>query len=577
MKSLQAMKLQVGKYRRIREFVKARASRRAVCASSSVCMGVQASAILSAPADETRPNEESAFGQGILPKLLLGLLVGILVVLRPAEVPPLWFDEGWVLSLARNWVQLGHYGHLLMGERVPPSILNTGLPAVAPVALSFRLLGIGPWQGRLPGIVFTVGGLGMLYYLARRLYDRSVSAVALSVALLLSAERSLHPVLLGRQALGEMPSVFYLLSGFALFSWAWQKPRPSMPLALLLWALSLRTKPQVLPFFVVALSFPLAVALWQRCWRTARLLASGLAGTLATLGVLAWGEKLLFSSRLFSATSASDPYKVLGDASNLRTYVCTLVPSVRLLAVSMAVLFAMPLVLGVCYNGLKFAKCLHDRDMHSGQKVCRLSLWCMVCAWLAWYLLLSIGWTRYLFPAMFLGSIFVAVLLRDLVGGFNLPRLVVQGAKVLRQRHFTLRGTGILLTGIVIPMLFLATMGMLYKSFVLLPDDSVVQAAQFLNTHTKTDALVETYDSEIFFLLERSYHYPPDSVQHQLNRRAFFAQDNVIDYDPMAHDPDYLVVGTMSRWWGLYQPVLDSGAFRLLQTYGGYEIYGRVN
>ena len=350
-----------------------------------------------------------------------------------------------------------------------------------------------------------------------------------------------------------------------------------MPVAFLLWALSLRTKPQVLPFFVVALSCPLAVALWLRCWRTARLLASGLAGTLATLGVLAWGEKLLFSSRLFSATSASDPYKVLGDASNLRTYVFTLVPSVRLLAVSMAVLFAMPLVLGVCYNGLKFAKCLHDRDMHSGQKVCRLSLWCMVCAWLGWYLLLSIGWTRYLFPAMFLGSIFVAVLLKDLVGGFNLPRLVVQGAKVLRQRHFTLRGTGILLTAIVIPMLFLATLGMLYKSFVLLPDDSVVQAAQFLNTHTKTDALVETYDSEIFFLLERSYHYPPDSVQHQLNRRAFFGQDNVIDYDPMAHDLDYLVVGTMSRWWGLCQPVLDSGAFRLLQTYGAYEIYGRVD
>ena len=183
MKSRQAMKLQVGKYRRIREFVKARASRRAGCASSCVCRDVRASAILSAPADETRPNEESAFRQGILPKLLLGLLGGVLVVLRPAEVPPLWFDEGWVLSLARNWVQLGHYGHLLMGERVPPSILNTGLPAVAPVALSFRLLGIGSWQGRLPGIVFTVGALAMLYYLTRRLYDGTVAAVALSVAL----------------------------------------------------------------------------------------------------------------------------------------------------------------------------------------------------------------------------------------------------------------------------------------------------------------------------------------------------------------------------------------------------------
>jgi hypothetical protein len=532
--------------------------------------------IPSIQSDRTVSDQKSAFRQGKLPRLLLGMLVGVLLVLKPAHVPPLWFDEGWVLSLARNWVELGHYGHLLMGERVPPSILNTGFPAVAPIALSFRLLGVGPWQGRLPGILFTVAALGMLYYLTRRLYDGTVAAGALGVAVLLCAEGSLHPILVGRQAIGEMPSVFYLLAGFALFSYAWQRPRLSLPLAVLVWALSLRTKPQVLPFFVLALSFPLAVALWRRCWRSARVLTSGLVGMLAAFGLLARGEKWLFSSPLFSGSSGSEPYAVLRDAGNLRTYVFVLVPSIRVAAVVVVAIFGWPLVLGLCYHGWKLLRDLRHIDIRSGQQVCRLSLWTMVSSWLGWYLLLSIGWTRYLFPAMFLGNIFVAVLLRDLVGGFSLPRLLAEGAKVLKQRRFTVPGLGVLLTAVVVPALLILTVIMLYGSFSVEPDDSLVEAARFLNTQTEPNALIETYDSELFFLLDRGYHYPPDAVQHQLNRRAFLGQHIVTDYDPLAFNPDYLVVGPMSRFWGLYQPALESGAFDLVQNCGRYSIYERL-
>jgi len=512
---------------------------------------------------------------GKLPQLLLGIAAAVLSVFRPVQVPPLWFDEGWVLSLARNWLQLGHYGLLLAGERIPPSVLNTGLPAVAPVALSFRLFGVGPWQGRLPGVVFTVAALGLLYYLVRRLYTGPVAVGALSVALFLSGDRWLHPFLVGRPAMGEMPSMFYFLSGLALFSWAWQRPRATLPFVVLLWGLALRTKPQPLPFLVVALLLPLALALRQRCWHTARVVASALAGTLVAFAVLAWGERLLFSSAPFSLSSGAEPYAVLGDTGNLSLYVFTLVPRVRWQALQTALRFAMPLALGLCYSGWKFASNRHQMDMRNGQKVCRLCLWTMVASWLAWWLLMSIGWTRYLFPAVFLGSVFVADLLENLVGGFNLPRLVSDGAKVLKRRRFAVRETGVLLTAIAVPLLALTTVVMLYRNFVIAADDSVVQVARYLNTHAEPDALVETYDSELFFLLERPYHFPPDSVQHQLNRRTFQGQSVAIDYDPLASDLDYLVVGPMSQFWGLYQQVLESGALHLLQSYGRYSIYGR--
>jgi hypothetical protein len=168
-----------------------------------------------------------------------------------------------------------------------------------------------------------------------------------------------------------------------------------------------------------------------------------------------------------------------------------------------------------------------------------------------------------------------ADLLEDLVGGFNVPRLISEGAIVVKHRRFAVRETGVLLTAIAVPLLALTTVVMLYRNFVVLADDSVVQVAWYLNTQTEPDALVETYDSELFFLLERPYHFPPDSVQHQLNRRTFQGQSVAIDYDPLASDLDYLVVGPMSQFWGLYQQVLESGALHLLQSYGRYSIYGR--
>jgi hypothetical protein len=470
---------------------------------------------------------------------------------------------------------LRHYGHLLLGERVPPSILNAGFPAVGPIALSFRILGVGPWQGRVPGIVFTVGALGMLYYLARRLYDSSVAAVSLCVVLLLSPDPSLHPVLLGRQALGEMPCMFYLLSGYALFSWAWRRPRLFLPAATLLWGLSLRTKPQVAPFLVIALSFPLAVALVHRRYRTVALLASALLGTFAAFLLLAWGERLLLSGALPATYSNAELYRQVLDVRNLLTYVFVLVPAVRL-AVALSALPFAPWAIALCHSGRNLVRKLRNTDMQSGQEVCRLSLWALVSAWLGWYLLLSIGWTRYLFPAWFVGGMFVAVLLTDLVGGFNLPRLIKLGAKVLRRRRFTLGRMAILLTVILVPSFLITTVGMLCVSYAEKGGNCVVDTARFLNTYTAPDALIETYDSELFFLLERPYHYPPPSVQHQLNRRMMLGQGNAIDYDPLTFGPDYLVVGPMSRWWRLYEPALNSGAFRLLRTDGVYQVYERL-
>jgi hypothetical protein len=61
---------------------------------------------------------------------------------RLETVPPLWWDEGWTLSVARNWVELGHYGRVNAGEATSAR-LSASLPVVASVAASFKVLDVG--------------------------------------------------------------------------------------------------------------------------------------------------------------------------------------------------------------------------------------------------------------------------------------------------------------------------------------------------------------------------------------------------------------------------------------------------
>lgn len=120
------------------------------------------------------------------------------------------------------------------------------------------------------------------------------------------------------------------------------------------------------------------------------------------------------------------------------------------------------------------------------------------------------------------------------------------------------------------------TLKWLYIEYTLNSDTSAVQTAKFLNTRTPTNALIETYDSELHFLVKRRVHYPPDQIHVELNRRTFLGEDVSIPYDPLAANPDFLVVGVQNRIWKLYDDAVASGAFRLLQRLGRYDIYERV-
>jgi len=246
----------------------------------------------------------------------------------------------------------------------------------------------------------------------------------------------------------------------------------------------------------------------------------------------------------------------------------------RMFSVIVIALFGLPTLLGICYSGQRYYRRRDWLETQTG--LVSFSLFVLVSAWFSWYLFFSVSWIRYLFPASFVGSIFVAVMFYELTNHFDFTFIIKRSAALFRTPKFDRRGLGVLVVVVIICTSALRTWKMFYELYVRDADASVQEVARFLNTETPTDSLIETYDSELFFFLDRPYHYPPDQLHVELIRRKFLYDDHVaINYDPLRAQPKYLVVGPHSKQWSLYDPVLKSGVFRLLRTYNRYTVYER--
>jgi len=175
----------------------------------------------------------------------------------------------------------------------------------------------------------------------------------------------------------------------------------------------------------------------------------------------------------------------------------------------------------------------------------------------------------------FFGSLFFAALLADLTRGFQVMDTLKSIGYGLTRRSRGHRGALVLVSLLLVLLMGGAGSFTLYQSYVVNADDSVLQTVDFLNTQTPTGAVVETYESQLFFLLDRRYHYPPDDIFVPLERRYTLDSTAQVDYDPLAANPDYLVVGPYARPHRLYDQIIAAGRFALLKTIGSYEIYHR--
>ncbi len=479
--------------------------------------------------------------------------------------PAMWWDEGWTLSVARHWAEAGHYGRLRDGQLARPG-LEAAATVTLPVGLTMRLLGVGIWQGRVFGVICAVAVTLLLAALAGRIFDRRAAAATVFAALLLTIHPQIHPLLQGRQVLAEMPMLMYLLAGYlCLWPALGGRPLAALPAALLL-GLAWISKGQTPPFLIASLAAPAAAAALARRWRTAALFGATLAGAAAVANLLGRVGYAL----LIDQTLPPDPSDgVLGMVAVVLTLFH------RAYALRSLLIFGLPAALGLLWG----LWALWRERARAGEDdrgwYLRLTLLAFCGSWLAWFLVLSVGVPRYMATPAVVASIFVAALLRDLTGGFAIGRRVGALAGLLTLRRPAREGWAALLA------LALATVPLVITLMVLAinypeVDRSAERVAAMLNAKP-AGTRVETYESELHFLLEQPYTYPPDQLHVALGKRSLLVDEGaVVDYDPLANAPAYLVVGRFARENGLYEPALASGAFRLVLEDGLYEVYERA-
>jgi hypothetical protein len=473
--------------------------------------------------------------------------------------PPLWWDEGWTMSVARNWVELGHYGRLLDGH-VAPRGLEAGFPVTASIAFSFAVFGVGVYQARLVAVVFTIAALVSLYLLACRFYNRSIAIGTLAVLIFMCGHVDINPLIAGRQVLGEIPALFFLLAGYLTFLQAENRPVVAVPLAAVFWSLALFTKVQVQPFWAASLVLPLLLVIFRRRWGLAGLIASGLVGSVALF---------LWFQHYFSENVTSSPVSGL-----TRVIALAFSKHARLAVLDETLQFGLPTLFGLCWGFWILLRSGYKLESHVN--AVRFSFLTLTLSWFAWYEFLSLGWPRYFLPPAFLGSMFVAAMLHDWTNKFSLTSTVERSASLLKKLGFSQTSLAAIVAVMLIAMSSGRTLTILYEAYVLDADGSIKETIDFLNTKTPPNSLIETYESELFVFLNRRYHYPPDQIHVELIRKFSLGEQVTIDYDPVASDPDYLVVGPQNRFWDFYDAHLTSGAFRSLQKYSRYEIYERV-
>jgi hypothetical protein len=211
--------------------------------------------------------------------------------------------------------------------------------------------------------------------------------------------------------------------------------------------------------------------------------------------------------------------------------------------------------------------------MAEPRAITRVALLTLAGSWAAWHFLLSLGLPRYLFLPAFFGAFFAAEMLGRLSGGFDLRAALARlapGAATLPR----LLGAGGLLC------VYLFSLVMFANGFSeRLGDPALARLAPgtvaWLNANTPPGALIETYDAELLFRLDRPFHYPPDRYHADIMGMRHQVPGAATSYDPLAARPDYIAVGPFADGARLYKRALETGGYGLVFEQGPYRVYAR--
>ena len=470
-------------------------------------------------------------------------VIACLALYNLTAYPVTWFDEGFTLQVPKTLMRFGEYAIYNPGSFQYHGISN-GPTVILPIAAAFWLFGIGLLQARVVMVLYLLAAVYTFYRLGCGLGERRFAWVA--TALLVVSPAAL--IRLGRQALGEVPGLFFLLAGLATWFAAWERASwwqlglvglllglamvtkhlyllvlvPTLGLGWLANLMYYHTTPQRV-FIVPGLVAVACFALWQVCMAV-------------YLGPATTSEELTLLSRAVARAALTFSPDLMQQNTKW------------LLGRNMHQGWMLPVLL--------YGFILALPRQREGQQWGILLV--LVAVNLVWFAVASIGWHRYALPGLAIASLFIARFFYDLTNGFRLDVTALWEA--VRQNSPALQGYAlrwmvlvwVAVVAIALPLQYTA------QTLVSQASNAPVAMAAYLDEHVPLEALVETAEAEVCFLTDHNYHL------------------NVGGVPPEAYDfvrtknPDYVLVG---RYVAYYPADVLAEHYRLMTRIGGYELY----
>lgn len=509
-------------------------------------------------------NPASKSGRRLIMAAYVGLaaLVLLLALLNLDQYPLTWYDEGSHLHVPKTLVRFGEYAdYSSEGFRYYGPTTGVGPTVMLPVALVFKLFGIGLLQARLVIAVYLIATIYVFYWLARQLVP---PLAALAAAVLLVVTPGVALVEYGRQVLGEVPGLFFMVAGLLVWFSAWEKPDwKRLGLAGLLLGLATVTKNQYLLILVPAVGIAFILNLIY--YRLAPQRVFIIPGLLLGACYAAWQVYLIM---YLGPATAGENWRSLQVASSGAAFVF----SPNLMVNSLRELLSLKVFFGWLIPVLIYGFVVSLPRRVEAQKWGML--YAIVVFNLAWYVFASIGWFRYAFPALAVSSLFVARFFFDLSDGYRLSLGKLWNSLRSNDIKFSSKALQPVLTIWFAAMIFVPLVEVI-GDVASPPFNSPAAMAVFMNEQVPQDALVETWEPEMGFLTNHNYHFPPqlllDTAVGYAWRGGPAPSESYHFIDPAL--PDYVLVGKFSRAVDLYPLEVLDAYYSQVTSIGDYTLY----
>jgi len=487
------------------------------------------------------------------------LIVFFLVFYNLTRFPAPWFDEGSHLHVPKTLVRYGVYADISSeGFRYYGPTIGVGPTVMLPIAGMFKVFGIGLLQARFVMALYLLAAAYTFYRLVEHLSAKTwVAAIAL--ALLLSS-RSVLFLEYGRQLLGEVPGFFFLALALYLWFSKWnENDWKRLSLIGLLFGLAMITKYQYLLFIAptLILSWGLDIFYYKtsshRNFLIPGIIAAGSFGIWQVITLQYLGPATMTENLALLQASAE------GAAFNF---------NVAQLITNAGVLSSRSVYLEALLPAVIYGFFISTPRTREGQKYSVLFL--LVTLNLVWFVFASIGWIRYAFLGLSISSIFIARFFHDLTNGFKFD----WSAGVYRSLFDVKNALRVAVTAwlaviVLIPMAKTA-------SDIALPGPAYAkQMSDYLNANVPVNAMIETWDPEMGFLTDHNYHYPPNALLAIAVDQVYYGGEPVQSHYQFVHTelPDYLLLGEFSKWTMIYSESFVRDNYRLVQSFGDYDLY----